>query len=62
MIWLIVGVVLGACFGTLLMAMLSIHRMRDTEAVARAAGVYLDTELDEDWCQLQDAYNRLMAE
>lgn len=55
-----VGVVCGACLGALLMAAVSIHRTRDTEAVADAAGVYLSRGTDEAWRQLADAYNRLM--
>ncbi len=62
MIWLSIGLAIGVIIGAFLMAALSITRHRLTQAVADAAGVYLTTELDEDWCQLRDAYDRLMAE
>ncbi len=61
MLGLLAGLVIGSTLGMGLMAMLSISRHRLTQAVAAAAGVYLATELDEDWCCLRDAYDRLMA-
>ena len=61
MIWLIVGAVICVGLGMALMAALSIHRMRDTQAVADAAGAYLARGTDEYWRLLADAYDRLMA-
>ena len=62
MIWLLIGLIIGAPLGMLLMAILSIHRHRDTQAVADMAGFYLLRGTDEAWRKLADAYDRLMAE
>ena len=56
------GLFIGAPLGLMVLAMVSIHHYRLMYEVVDAAGVYLSTELDNDWCELQDAYKRLMAE
>lgn len=59
--WILLAGMIGCCSGILLMALLSINRHRDTEAVAEAAGAYLLRGTDEYWRKLADAYDRLMA-
>ena len=60
--WLFVGAMIGITIGMFLMAAVSITRMRNTQAVADAVGVYLSTGTRDNWLRLEDAYKRLMAE
>ena len=62
MIWLLVGLVIGIIVGAFLMAMLSITRHRDTQAVADAAVSYVGNRTCSGWHDLTEAVDRLMAE
>ncbi len=62
MIWLLVGLAIGVTIGVLLMAMLSINRHRDTQAVADLAVSYVRSQAPSGWHELARAVDRLMAE
>ena len=62
MIWLLVGLMIGSPLGMLLMAMVSINRHRDMQAVADAAVVYVNWQSATNQSRLIEAVDRLMAE
>ena len=62
MIWLLVGLAIGACLGVPLMAMVSITRHRDTQAVADLAVGHVGNRTCSGWHDLTEAVDRLMAE
>ncbi len=60
MIWLLVGLAIGVTIGVFLMAVVSITRHRDTQAMADMAVSYVRYRIG--WHELARAVDRFMAE
>ena len=65
MIWLLVGLMIGVPIGMFALALVSICRHRDTQAVADAAVSYVrnvNNRTPGGWYDLAEGVDRLMAE